>query len=80
MPDRLFDSFLVSLLVVLVGGTVLFSLFILAGSLIFNADLQCLQILLLETGLNEPGFIKFTLIAQDISFFIIPAADYSYKI
>jgi uncharacterized protein len=61
-----------SLLLVLVIGSILFSLFILAGSLLFNTDPGVLQSPSIENGLKDPGFIRFMLVAQDISFFIIP--------
>ena len=64
---------IVSLLVVLVVGALLFYLFILAGSLIFNADPGVLGKPSVENGVEELGFIKFALMAQDISFFIVPA-------
>lgn len=68
-PRRL----LVSMLIVIAGGTVIFSLLLFAGNLIFNGDLSLMSNPAPEAGLSEPGFIKFALIAQDISFFIIPA-------
>lgn len=64
---------IISLTAVLVIGTILFFLFILAGSRIFGTDPGILENPLEVTGVNEISFIKFTLIVQDISFFIIPA-------
>lgn len=64
----------VSLLVIMVIGTTLFSLFILAGSRIFNVDPGLLTGTGLQPGIKERGFIEFSLFAQDISFFIIPGA------
>jgi uncharacterized protein len=64
---------LLSVVIILVAGTGLFSLFLLVGNFIFNGDLALLANSAPETGLNQPWFIMFTLVAQDISFFIIPA-------
>jgi len=64
---------LVSVVIILVTGTVLFSLFLLAGNLIFNGDLILPVSATPGTVPNQPGFIMFTLVAQDISFFIVPA-------
>ena len=59
------------MLIVIAGGTVFF--FLLAGNLIFDGDLSLMSNPAPEAGLSELGFIRFALIAQDISFFIIPA-------
>lgn len=64
---------LVSLLIIVAGGTVLFSLFLIAGNLIFYGDLSLPSNPAPGADLSDPGFIKLTLIAQDISFFIIPS-------
>lgn len=63
----------VSLFVVLVIGTILFILFILPGTLIFNGSNSVSDFSSPETGATGPGFLIFTIIAQDISYFIIPA-------
>jgi uncharacterized protein len=63
----------VSLLLVAVIGTILFLLFILAGSLIFDIDPGVHEFSYGLAGPKEVCFIKFTLLAQDISFFIVPA-------
>ncbi len=65
---------IVSLLIVLVIGSLLFYIFILAGSLIFNADPGVLGNPFVENGLKEAGFIKYSLVVQEISFFIVPAS------
>jgi uncharacterized protein len=62
-----------SLMVVLITGILLFAIFLLLGKLIFNTDLGVLENLSPETGWKEVAFIKYTLVVQDISFFIIPA-------
>jgi uncharacterized protein len=62
----------ISLLIIIVAGTILFILFILGGSLIFNIDPAALGNPSPVMGMKEIGFIKFSLAAQDISFFIIP--------
>jgi hypothetical protein len=64
----------VSLLLVLVIGALLFYILILAGSLIFNTDPGVLENPLIDGGLKEAGFIKYSLIVQEIAFFIVPAA------
>jgi membrane protease YdiL (CAAX protease family) len=63
----------VSLFAVLVIGTLLFMLLILEGSRIFDTDPGILGNPLHETGVKELSFIKYTLIVQDLSFFVIPA-------
>ena len=70
---------IVSLLIVLVIGSLLFYIFILAGSLIFNADPGVLGNPFLENGLKETGFIKYSLVVQEISFFIVPASNNPYE-
>jgi uncharacterized protein len=64
---------IVSLLLVLFVGALLFYIFILAGSLIFNTDPGVLENPFIGNGLKEAGFIKYSLVVQEISFFIIPA-------
>ena len=62
-----------SVVIILLAGTILFSIFLLAGNLIFTGDLTLLADPDTANLLNRPGFIMYTLVAQDISFFIIPA-------
>jgi uncharacterized protein len=62
----------VTLMTVIIVGTLLFALFLLTGSLFFNTDPGVLQNKSMEAALQDPRFIKFTLLAQDISFFIVP--------
>jgi membrane protease YdiL (CAAX protease family) len=64
---------IVSLLIVIVIGALLFYLLILAGSLIFKADPWVLGNPFIENGLKEAGFIKYSLMVQTISFFLVPA-------
>ena len=64
---------IVSMLIILAGGTLMLSLFLLAGNLIFNGSAGLLPDQTPQEVLNAPGFIKYALIAQDLSYFIIPA-------
>ena len=64
---------IVSLVIVFVIGAPLFYLLILAGSFIFNSDPGVLGDPFIEIGLKEAGFIKYSLMVQEISFFIVPA-------
>ena len=64
---------IVSLVIVFVIGAPLFYLLILAGSFIFNSDPGLLGDPFIEIGLKEAGFIKYSLMVQEISFFIVPA-------
>jgi membrane protease YdiL (CAAX protease family) len=63
----------VSFLIVLVIGLLLFSLLILAGSMISGVDSSLIGDPSFGSGIKETGFIRYTLVAQDISFFIVPA-------
>jgi membrane protease YdiL (CAAX protease family) len=62
-----------ALFAVVIVGSVLFLLFILAGSRIMGTDPGLFEDPSNVTGTKELAFIKYTLIVQDISFFIIPA-------
>jgi membrane protease YdiL (CAAX protease family) len=64
----------VSLLIIIVIGAVLFIVFILAGTRIFNLEPGLLSGLPVQAGSEERGFIEYSLFVQDISFFIIPGA------
>jgi uncharacterized protein len=63
----------VSLLIVLGVGILLFSFFLLAGMLIFNTGLGALAIPSSDVGAKDVAFLRYILISQHISFFIIPA-------
>jgi uncharacterized protein len=63
----------VSLLIVLAGGILLFSFLLLAGKFIFDVDFKLLEDPSLATGGNEVALLRYILISQDISFFIVPA-------
>jgi len=63
----------VSLLIILAVGLLLFSLFLLAGKFIFGADLGLPGNPALANGGKELAFLRYILISQDISFFIVPA-------
>ena len=68
-----FTQLTVSLLIVMCTGLILFTAFLLAGTLIFNTDLQVLENPSSVSGENGIAFLKYVLISQDISFFIVPA-------
>jgi membrane protease YdiL (CAAX protease family) len=63
----------VSLLIVLGVGILLFSVFLLVGNLIFDTDLGSLDISSSEAGIKDVGFLRYVLISQHISLFIVPA-------
>lgn len=63
----------ISLLIVLGAGILLFTFFLLAGMLIFKADLGILGRSYSEVGAKDIAFLRYILISQQISFFIIPA-------
>ncbi len=63
----------VSFLIVTVIGVLLFSLLILAGSMIFGVEPGRIVSPEFGSEIREAGFIRFTLVAQDLSFFIVPA-------
>jgi hypothetical protein len=63
---------LISFLVVLGIGLLLFSILILAGTMIFGVDVSHLGSPSFGEGVREAGFIRYMLAAQDISFFIVP--------
>lgn len=64
---------MVSLLIILGAGILLLIIFVLAGILIFNADISVLQNPSSASGGGDFAFLRYVLIAQDISIFIIPA-------
>jgi uncharacterized protein len=63
----------VSLMVVLIVGLFLFSVFFVAGRLIFNEDLFLFNNPSSQVGENDIAFLKYILISQHISFFIVPS-------
>jgi uncharacterized protein len=63
---------LISFLVVLGIGLFLFSVFILAGSMLFGVDVSLVADPSFGSVGREAGFIKYMLAVQDISFFIAP--------
>lgn len=64
----------ISILIILFAGTVIFFLMFLAGAKIFGVDLAILtENLLAGTSNKNIGFVRYLLISQSISFFIIPA-------
>jgi membrane protease YdiL (CAAX protease family) len=64
---------LISMLIILGVGIVLFTVFLLAGILIFNVDSGLLENLSSAVGEKDISFLKYIFISQDISFFIVPA-------
>ena len=64
---------LIALLIVLGTGLLLFSALILAGTFIFGTDLGLMKNASSAVGENETAFLKYILISQDISVFIVPA-------
>jgi uncharacterized protein len=63
----------VSLLIVLAVGILLFSMFLLTAKIIFDANLELLENHSLATNGKEIAFLRYILISQDLSFFIVPA-------
>jgi len=64
---------IISLLIVICGGLLMFSGLITAGSFIFHTDPGLIKDPSYAAGNNEVAFLKFALISQDISIFIIPS-------
>ncbi len=64
---------MVSLLIILGAGIFLLIIFVLAGILIFSADISVLQNPSSASGKGDFAFLRYVLIAQDIAIFIIPA-------
>lgn len=62
-----------SLIIILVVGLSLFTCLLLAGILIFKADVTLLVNPSLAFSRNEVGFLKYILFSQQISLFIVPA-------
>jgi len=63
---------LICFLIVIVVGLLLFSVLILAGSMIFGVDASLPGTSSFGSGTGEAEFIRYTLVAQDVSFFIVP--------
>ncbi len=63
----------VSLLIVLGAGILLFIVFFVAGIFIFDADLGVLENPSVAVGEKDIAFLRYILISQQISFFIVPA-------
>jgi hypothetical protein len=68
----LFQLFVSLLTILVVGGTLAFIL-ILAGRVIFGSDLTVLNKATSEFSTNDSGFLRYLLIIQDISLFIVPS-------
>ena len=63
----------VSLIIVLGVGILLFTVFFVAGILIFDADLEFLKNYSSDFSIKNITFLRYILISQHISLFIIPA-------
>ncbi len=63
----------ISLLVVVVAGLLLFTVFLLAGLFFFDADLEKLSGPFSQAGKKDIGFLRYILISQQLSLFIVPA-------
>ena len=68
----LFQLF-VSLLIIAGVGMVLTLIFVLAGVFIFNSDLTVLDKAVNTLRANDAGFMRYLLIMQDITLFIVPS-------
>ena len=68
-----------SLLIVLSVGVLLFSVFLLAGIFLFDIDLGLLGIPYAEVGGKDIAFLRYILISQHISLFIVPAIIILYN-
>jgi membrane protease YdiL (CAAX protease family) len=62
-----------SLVIVLGAGILLFIIFLGAGIFIFDTDIRVLENPSLAVGGKDIAFLKYILISQQISFFIVPA-------
>jgi uncharacterized protein len=66
-------QFFVSLLIIVgVGGVLTFILF-LSGILIFGGDMALITKPAISLGANNVGLLRYLLVVQDISFFVIPS-------
>jgi uncharacterized protein len=74
-PDEKTPLFelLLFMVIVFVGGALFFSLTVIAGKFIFDIDPNSFNIPDASAGPKETAFIKYTLVMQQISLFIIPA-------
>lgn len=63
---------IITLMVILGVGILIFTLFIVGGLYAFDADYKLLESFSSASSENEVSFLRFVLIAQQISFFIIP--------
>jgi len=68
-----FYQIFVSLLIIVgVGGVLTFILFI-SGILIFGGDMSLITKSAISLGANNVGLLRYLLVVQDISFFVIPS-------
>jgi CAAX protease family protein len=67
------SQLIISLFIILAAGGVLFSLLITAGKYIFDTDPGIVENLSLATGREDLYFLRYIIVSQDISFFIVPA-------
>jgi len=67
------NMLIILVLLILVAGTIVFSLFLLAGSVIFNIGISCFMDLSENLPVSDAGVIRFIQVAQQLSFFLLPA-------
>jgi hypothetical protein len=63
----------VSLIIVMVAGSILFSVLLVAGIIIFDADLNSIQASVSGTGDHKVAFLRYILISQQVALFVVPA-------
>lgn len=65
---------IISMVIIVFVGTILMTLISLAGVLMFGLDIKSMSgSFLIESGEKNIGFLRYIIITQDISLFIIPA-------
>ncbi len=63
---------IITLMVILGAGILIFTLFIVVGLYAFDADYKLLESFTKAANKSEMSFLRYVLIAQEVSFFIIP--------
>lgn len=72
---------IVSFLIMIIAGTVLFYLFVFAGSLVFSTEIdKMLEIPSLSAGIRENMILRYVQLCQQFSLFIIPSLIIIYLI
>jgi len=64
---------LVSFIIVIIISILLFSVFLLAGICIFDSDLSLVENPSFAEGTKDLNFLRYLVVVQDISIFIVPA-------